>query len=94
MKISPLPKAQQQLIHGLKSARSKASEQGVANVADAGKEQQRVIEALEGLLDELVQWDNYRRFSREVSRLRRAQGEVTSQTQRLRLELGDLVDQV
>ncbi len=55
-------------------------------LTDAGTDQEVVIDKLEELLGELNQWENYRRFAREVHRVRRDQEDVSEQTasQRLR----------
>ena len=50
----------------------------------AGEHQQQVIESLEEMLSQLRQWDDYRRFQRDVSQLLRDQEEVA----RLTAELG------
>ena len=55
-----------------------------AHLARASEHQQKVIESLEAILSQLRQWDDYRRFQREVSQLLRDQEEVA----RLTAELG------
>ena len=45
-------------------------------LACAGKHQQHVVESLEDLLGQLRQWDDYRRFQRDVAQLLRDQEEV------------------
>ena len=55
-------------------------------LTEAGASQQRVIEALEALLGQFSQWDNYQRLAREVGRVRREQEQVFSRTQQLRVE--------
>lgn len=50
------------------------------SLTTAGKHQDEVIARLEGMLGELSQWDNYRRFHRDVAALRREQEEVTERT--------------
>ena len=52
------------------------SEDRIASRAHAGEHQQQVIESLEHLLSQLRQWDDYRRFQRDVSQLLRDQEEV------------------
>ena len=49
-------------------------------MAAAGKNQDEVIQSLETILGELSQWDNYRRFHREVGQLRRDQEDVNRET--------------
>ena len=46
----------------------------------AGANQDRVISSLEGMLDELKQWDNFRRFARDVAQLQRDQEAVAEAT--------------
>jgi hypothetical protein len=55
-------------------------------LASVGSEQDQVIEILENLLGDLSQWDSYRRFAREISRIRREQQTLTDQTDQLRLD--------
>ena len=50
------------------------------HLARAGKHQQQVIASLEGMLDRLRQWDDYRRFHREVAQLLRDQEDVARAT--------------
>ncbi|HEY5315425.1 MAG TPA: hypothetical protein VIK18_23040, partial [Pirellulales bacterium] len=45
--------------------------------------QDGIIQSLEQMLAELAQWDNYRRFHREVSQLKRDQEELARQTAEL-----------
>ena len=54
------------------------------HLARAGEHQQKVIESLEDILSRLRQWNDYRRFQRDVSQLLRDQEEVA----RLTAELG------
>jgi len=59
-------------------------EQQVAQqLAAAGKHQDAVIEGLERLQAEMTQWDNYRRFARELSVLRREHESIAQETARL-----------
>lgn len=54
------------------------------SLADSGAGQDEVISTLERVLEDLEQWDSYRRFAREVSRLRgdqQALGKETSELQ-------------
>jgi hypothetical protein len=53
---------------------------GSRSLGEAGQHQDEVISALERLLGELSQWDNYRRFAREISRIRGEQEELQQQT--------------
>ena len=52
----------------------------IRSLAAAGTHQDRVIEALQQMLDELARWDDYRRFHREIGRLRREQKELADGT--------------
>ncbi|MCH5377359.1 MAG: hypothetical protein JJ992_25640, partial [Planctomycetes bacterium] len=94
-----LPEIQRQLINALKLARTdplpENQDAGDAPAAkgelrdwlvSAGRGQDEVIAILEQLLGDLSQWDNYRRFAREVSRIRREQATITEQTDQLRLD--------
>ncbi|NQU21197.1 MAG: hypothetical protein HQ567_07940 [Candidatus Nealsonbacteria bacterium] len=56
----------------------------VANpLGSAGRHQDAVIAALEQLLGELAQWDNYRRFHREIGQLLRDQRKLAEQAAEL-----------
>ncbi|MCH5375042.1 MAG: hypothetical protein JJ992_13785, partial [Planctomycetes bacterium] len=92
-----LPEIQRELIAASKAARQSlhAADDGVPPTADpsvatslnsAGQQQAAVIAALEKLLGDFSQWDNYHRFSRELIRLRQTQDEVRQDTERMRLE--------
>ncbi|MBN2474133.1 MAG: hypothetical protein JXB62_05980 [Pirellulales bacterium] len=50
--------------------------QVAGSLTGAGRHQDQVIEALQQMLDQLAQWDNYRRFHREISELLRDQEEL------------------
>jgi hypothetical protein len=50
-------------------------------LAAAGKSQEEVIAALERMLGQLAQWDNYRRFYREVAQLLHDQEATSQQTE-------------
>jgi len=52
----------------------------------AGNSQDEVIAILERLLGELTEWDSYRRFAREISRIRQIQGEILQETEQIRLD--------
>jgi len=54
--------------------------QSESYLASAGEHQQQVIASLEGLLARLRQWDDYRRFHREVAQLLRDQEELARNT--------------
>ena len=52
-------------------------------LAEAGQRQDEVINSLEQMLSELSEWDNYRRFHRDISQLRREQEELADETGKL-----------
>jgi hypothetical protein len=54
-----------------------------AHLARAGEHQRHVIETLEAILSQLRQWDDYRRFQRDVSQLLRDQEEIARTTAEL-----------
>ena len=91
-----LPEIQRQLIGALKLAREQrpeTSETGNGSRAEllrtlgsARQQQDEVIAALEERLGSLSQWDDYRRFARELSRLQRDQASVLEHTETLRSE--------
>ncbi len=63
--------------------------EGESHLASAGEHQQQVIASLEGMLAGMRQWDDYRRFHREVAQLLRDQEEVARDTTALgRLTVG------
>ena len=51
-----------------------------SHLAVAGEHQQQVIASLEGMLAGMRQWDDYRRFHREVAQLLRDQEETARNT--------------
>jgi hypothetical protein len=85
-----LPTIERELTSAIKAAQTAAAgDAAAAKAADplvkqslstAGSNQDQVIASLEGMLSELGQWDNYRRFAREVAQLEREQQEVTRST--------------
>ncbi len=91
-----VPVIQRHLISALKTSRDHLRRQEEeqagedratpASVQQAGREQQQVIAALENMLGELTQWDNYRRFARDINRLQGEQQEIRRQTDQLRME--------
>ncbi|MCL4207514.1 MAG: hypothetical protein KJ000_33945 [Pirellulaceae bacterium] len=91
-----LPEIQRQLVSSLRLARSAVPSDDSGGIDSAtgelrqslssvGGGQDQVIAMLENLLGDLSQWDNYRRFAREISRIRREQQTITEQTDQLRL---------
>lgn len=95
-----LPPIQTSLIGALKMAREalrpvSASDAGPTASAppelkDAiqtvGRQQDEVIARLERLLGDFSQWDSYRRFARELARVRQTQDELRQDTERTRLD--------
>ncbi len=49
----------------------------------AGQNQDQVITSLENMLNELGQWDSYRRFAREIAHLQRDQEEIARTTKEI-----------
>lgn len=84
-----LPAVQSALIDALKEARSAQPEApGDAtrsSLKEAGEQQDAAIAALEQMLGELSQWDNYRRVARDLNQLRREQDDLASRTNEMRL---------
>lgn len=73
-----LPLIAHDLTAGLKAAQSAAGADALDPLSSAGRHQDEVIEALERLTADLAQWDNYRRFHREIAGLRREQEELNA----------------
>ena len=90
----PLPEVQQHLISALKTLRSAEGLELQADVlisvrselSSAGSRQDEVILQLQRLVGQLSEWDTYRRFSREVSRILNDQNQVALDTGALRLK--------
>ncbi len=61
-------------------ATKKAADPVAQSLASAGEHQDQVIQSLETMVGELSQWDNYRRFAREVAGVRREQEDVLQGT--------------
>jgi hypothetical protein len=53
------------------------------SLTSAGANQDQVISSLENMLSELGQWDNYRRFARDVAHLQRDQEAIASATKEI-----------
>ena len=53
------------------------------SLATAGEHQDRVIASLERMLGQLTEWDNYRRFHREIGQLARKQEDLLRSTTEL-----------
>ncbi len=69
-----------------------------ASLADVGSHQDEVIQTLETMLENLAQWDSYRRLGRDVAQIDREQEEVQRATRQaagktLGKELKDLETQ-
>ncbi len=95
--VKQLPDVQRPLLSALKDVRpallriqgddsAPISAETAKSMQLAGDKQDQVINALERLLGEMTQWENYRRFAREVGRIQREQADVESQTDQTRLE--------
>ena len=95
-----LPPIQTRLIGAVKTAREALRSATTADAAPAaaappelrdtlqtaGRQQDEVIARLESLLGDFSQWDNYRRFSRELGHVRQTQDELRQDTERTRLD--------
>jgi hypothetical protein len=95
-----LPEIQRALISAQKSAGELLTRPGAAGakhapkpdealtrpLRTAGAKQDEVIARLESVLGTMTQWDSYRRFAREFSRLRQQQQQVRQETERVRLD--------
>ncbi|MEX2112710.1 MAG: hypothetical protein WD845_05960, partial [Pirellulales bacterium] len=53
------------------------------SLSAAGQSQDAVIESLDDMIDDLRQWDNYRRFAREVAQLQAAQEQLSKATRQI-----------
>ncbi|HEX5446037.1 MAG TPA: hypothetical protein VFW87_19580 [Pirellulales bacterium] len=80
-----LPLIAHDLTAGLKAAQAASGAQATRGaaalgpLASAGGHQQEVIETLERLTADMAQWDNYRRFHREIASLRREHEELNTE---------------
>ncbi|MBI3836801.1 MAG: hypothetical protein HY288_02555 [Planctomycetia bacterium] len=84
--LTSVVKAAQSQLPGDRDAQeSKAQRDSLINksLAAAGENQDQVIASLEHMLGELGQWDNYRRFAREIAQLQREQGEIARATKEI-----------
>lgn len=68
---------------GPKGKPSPPDERLLAEVAAAGSNQEQVLETLQQLVAELSEWDNYRRFHRDIGQLRRDQQALAQATAEL-----------
>jgi hypothetical protein len=96
----PLPDIQRDLITALKIARAALAPGGQAATAEeatpdpslaaalrgVGRRQEEVIADLERLLEDLARWDSYRRFAREITRVRDEQATLLRETDQLQLQ--------
>ncbi len=87
-----LPRAEQALVQAVKAAKIQLGDPSATTassaelrkpLAEAEASQDETIAQLESLVAELGQWDNYRRFQRELAQLRTRQQELTEQTREL-----------
>jgi hypothetical protein len=86
----PLPAINQQLTEAFKAWRAAADEGTPAEnlplpLAEVSARQQEVIDALEGMLGSLTEWDSFSRLAREVGQLRSEQEKISTETETLRL---------
>jgi hypothetical protein len=86
----PLPAINQQLTETFKEWRAAADDGTPAEnlalpLAEVGARQQEVIDALEGMLGSLTEWDSFSRLAREVGQLRSEQEKISTETETLRL---------
>ncbi len=79
---APLPAIQRELTAALKGAQADAgnADAVVAPLSQGVLQQDRVIEALETLVDDLSQWADYRRFARDIAQLRADQQQLQQAT--------------
>ncbi|MBC8356274.1 MAG: hypothetical protein H8E66_30210 [Planctomycetes bacterium] len=80
-----LPDLLSEFIRATKSARGADRDSGAteAFLASIGSRQDVIANDLQSMIDQLSQWDDYRRFARDVARLLRAQQEVSTQVDQL-----------
>lgn len=82
-----LPPIGRELTSALKSSQAGGkpgqNQPAARALAAAGKHQDEVIQSLEQMLGELSEWDNYRRFHREIGQLRHDQEAVNEQASEL-----------
>lgn len=72
---------QQQPENNQQPGSDQSAAQPVGNsLTAAGEHQDEVIGALEQMLEGLSQWDNFRRFQRDIAQLRRDQDELAAET--------------
>ncbi len=62
---------------------SPPDERLLAEIDSAGRNQEQVLETLEQLVSDLSEWDNYRRFHRDIGQLRRDQQALAEATLKL-----------
>ncbi|HXT61203.1 MAG TPA: hypothetical protein VN699_21360 [Pirellulales bacterium] len=78
-----LPLIGRDLTAALKSSQADLGKAAAHSLTSAGEHQDQVIQSLEKMLGELSQWDNYRRFHREIGQLRHDQEAINEQTAEL-----------
>jgi hypothetical protein len=78
-----LPVINRELTAAMKSAQSAGGKDSARPLTAAGQHQDEVIRSLEQMLGELAEWDNYRRFHREIGQLRHDQESLNEQTAEL-----------
>lgn len=87
--------AQRLLQAGLDEGQSKPSTEASSMLNRAADHQASAVRTLEGLLDDMSSWDNYRRVAQDLNELLRQQNEVQRQTQTVaRQTLSRLTDEL
>jgi hypothetical protein len=79
-KLQSALKGAQSELDAKPQAEVKPDKEVTGSLAAAGQEQDRVIASLEQMLGDLSQWDNYRRFQRDVTQLKHDQEQVERET--------------
>jgi len=80
-----LPDLQSELVRAAKSARI-ANDKGddvMALLTSVGDRQDAIAEDLQSMIDQLAQWDDYRRFANDVAKLLRDQQELSARVSQL-----------
>ncbi len=79
----PLERASGKAGEGAQSDKPEDMSLATEALAEAGRHQDAVIESLEQMLAELSQWDNAKRYAREIGQLRRDQEQTAERTAEL-----------
>ncbi len=81
-----LPVIARDLTAALKSSQTEGGKPTANSLTSAGQHQDEVVQSLEQMLGELAEWDNFRRFHREIGQLRRDQEALNEHTSQLSLD--------